>query len=153
MNDKDSDKEAHSCDVAFIVLLHTVDSLYSADICIRCCDVINWQPPIRCVRDRIVTKLLFLVKRNRFQWRKEHRVILNSFGVTVSFCACLSLAGYATINDSYSNDIVALFVTINFLCDPLMYFYFNYGLENRDNVRRSRMVNGRRNYHRNTTNV
>ena len=37
----------------------------------------------------IAMKIYLLLKKKQFSWNKEHRVLLNSFGVTISFFACL----------------------------------------------------------------
>ena len=95
----------------------------------------------------IAIKCFFLVKRNQFQWRQEHRVILNSFGVTVSFFACLSTSAVRAMNSKYFFDTSISTATINMLCDPLLYFYFSYWLAKRDGRRRSRRVDGQENAH------
>ena len=87
----------------------------------------------------ITVKVYKLLKTKRFDWHKEHRILLNSTGVTLSFFACLSPYGYASISRSMSKDFTfyASFVSINFLFDPLLYFYFSYWLSRRD-AQRSR---------------
>ena len=90
----------------------------------------------------IAMKIFLLLKKKQFFWNKEHRVLLNSFGVTISFFACLfpfalvaTSSGFAKLID---RELALSFISINFITDPLLYFYFSYWLSKRDEMRRIR---------------
>lgn len=87
----------------------------------------------------IAVKICMMLRKNDFEWRKEHRVLLNSFGVTVSFFASLSPAGYYFAqNNEVHIDCLLMSMSMNFLLDPLLYFYFSYWLSKRDERRARR---------------
>ena len=93
-----------------------------------------------CAYAIIATKICILSKTSQSPTYKEHRVLLNSFGVAITFFGCmLPLAGALTgveIFQSMDGYLVLSFITTNFLADPLLYFYFSYWLSKRDEMRR-----------------
>ena len=90
----------------------------------------------------IAAKICHLLKKKQYSWNKEHRVLLNSFGVTISFFLCLLPYALAATNSEFAKRIdqrfAISFVPINFFTDPLLYFYFSYWLGKRDEMRRIR---------------
>ena len=92
----------------------------------------------------ITIKIFHSLKKRQFDWKKEHRVLLNSFGVTISYFACLSPLAYnqlGSINTAaFVWSIHLSIVAINFLLDPILYFYFSYFLSKKDERRRNRVL-------------
>ena len=89
----------------------------------------------------IAIKICILVKKKQFVWNKEHRVLLNSFGVTISLFACLlPFAFHETSNEHISEEFVNSLLSINFLIDPLLYFYFSYWLSKRDEYNNNNII-------------
>ena len=89
----------------------------------------------------IAVKSFLLVKKKQFNWKAEHRVLLKSFGVTISYFACFSPYAYFTLmKRSFSAneyDFIMTLTLTNFVLDPLFYFYFSYWLNRRDENRRN----------------
>ena len=90
----------------------------------------------------IAAKICILSKNSQSTRNKEKRVLLNSFGVAITFCGCmLPYACYATRIEVFQHVhryLAHSFISINFLADPLLYFYFSYWLSKRDEMRRIR---------------
>ena len=88
----------------------------------------------------IAMKICHLLKKKQFSWNKEHRVLLNSFGVTISFFACLLPFALVVTNSEFAKwmdpELPLAFLSINFITDPLVYFYFSYWLGKRDEMGR-----------------
>ena len=91
----------------------------------------------------IAVKICLLVKKRHFNWRREHCVLLNSLGVTITYFACLSPIGHLQLKStsiiSEAGSLPLSLIPINFLLDPLFYFYFSYWLDKRDEARRNRV--------------
>ena len=90
----------------------------------------------------IATKICILSKTSQCATNNERRIILNSFGVAITFFGCLLPLAFNLIGVKVFLNIdfhLALsFITINFIADPLLYFYFSYWLGKRDERRRIR---------------
>ena len=93
-----------------------------------------------CMYFMLAFKMCQMLKTNRYELRREHRALLNALGVTVSFFACLSPAGYARITSSLHQSFFFSFASINFLLDPLLYFYMSFWLKRRDDRRAANAV-------------
>ena len=95
----------------------------------------------------IAVKIFLLLKRKQFDWKNEHRVLLNSVGVTISYFACFSPYASLTITGRNNKQTIHNFLLsitmVNFLLDPFFYFYFSYWNTRRVENRRNRMNNGR----------
>ena len=93
-----------------------------------------------CAYIIIAMKICLLVKKKQFAWNKEHRVLLNSFGVTLTFFACLLPYAFREtrleLSKNINEKLAGLLFSVNFLADPLFYFYFSYWLSKRDEQRR-----------------
>ena len=89
----------------------------------------------------ITVKICLLLKKKQFDWKSEHRVLLNSFGVTISYFACFSPYAYLTLKrkkvSSRDYGLIMSISLVNFVLDPLFYFYFSYWLNRRDENRRN----------------
>ena len=89
----------------------------------------------------ITVKICLLLRKKKFNWKTEHRVLLNSFGVTISYFACFSPYAYLTLMkeklSSTKKDLIMASALVNFVLDPLLYFYFSYWLNRRDVNRRN----------------
>ena len=95
----------------------------------------------------IAVKIFLLLKKKQFDWKNEHRVLLNSVGVTVSYFACFSPYAALTImgrtNTQNDYDFLLSITMVNILLDPFFYFYFSYWNTRRVENRRNRMNHGR----------
>ena len=95
-----------------------------------------------CVYALIAAKICILSKNSQSARNKEHRVLLNSFGVAITFFGCmLPFACLAIRIEAFQhlNFYLALsLIAINFLADPLLYFYFSHWLSKQDELRRIR---------------
>ena len=95
-----------------------------------------------CAYAIIAIKICILSKTSQNATNKERRVFLNSFGVAITFFGCMfPLAGlFSRIKVVHDIDpfLALSIITINFLADPLLYFYFSYWLGKRDERRRIR---------------
>ena len=95
----------------------------------------------------IAVKIFLLLKKKQFDWKNEHRVLLNSVGVTISYFAFFSPYAASTMtarNHKQTEYEFLLSITlINFLLDPLFYFYFSYWNNRRIENRRNRKNHGR----------
>ena len=87
----------------------------------------------------IAMKILLLLKKKQYSWNREHRVLLNSLGLTISFFVCLLPYALDATSSEFAKwidpQLGISFVSINFLTDPLLYFYFSYWLGKRDKMR------------------
>ena len=87
----------------------------------------------------IAMKILLLLKKKQYSWNREHRVLLNSLGLTISFFVCLLPYALDATSSEFAKwinpQLGISFVSINFLTDPLLYFYFSYWLGKRDEMR------------------
>ena len=90
----------------------------------------------------IATKICILSKTSQSATNNERRVILNSFGVAITFFGCLLPLAFILIGVKVFLNIgphlALFFIKINFIADPLLYFYFSYWLGKRDERRRIR---------------
>ena len=90
----------------------------------------------------IAVKICILSRNSQSAVKKEYRVLVNSFGVAVTFFGCMLPLAFILIRVKVFRNIdfhLALsFITINFLADPLLYFYFSYWLSKRDEMKRVR---------------
>ena len=95
-----------------------------------------------CTYAMIATRICILSKTSQSATNNEHRVLFNSFGVAITFFGCmLPFACFITGIEVFQNidfHLALSFITINFLADPLLYFYFSYWLSKRDEMRRIR---------------
>ena len=89
----------------------------------------------------ITVKICILLKKKQFHSKTEHRVLLNSFGVTISYFACFSPYAYLTLmREKFSAreySLITAITLVNFVLDPLFYFYFSHWLNRRDENRRN----------------
>lgn len=83
----------------------------------------------------IVAKIYMLLKRKNFEWKKEHRILLNAVGVTVSFFVCVAPYGYKLAAGKKGKQVLFSLTNINVLLDPLFYYYLSYWLNQRDERR------------------
>ena len=93
-----------------------------------------------CMYFMLAFKMCQMLKTNRSELRREYRALLNALGVTVSFFACFSPAGYALMDEFSSVLFFFSFASINFLFDPLLYFYMSFWLQRRDERRAASAV-------------
>ena len=91
----------------------------------------------------IAIKVVHLKRQSTLKWRKERLVLINSLAVTVSFLACLlpfsiSLIWYDTMQ-KYSY-VLASFIAVKLLLDPVLYFYVSFWKSKREAKRRFRLL-------------
>ena len=95
-----------------------------------------------CAYIIIAVKISLLRKRKQFASKKEHRVLLNSLGVTISFFACLlpfaCQQAFSQVSSRVDYQLALSIMPVNFIADPLLYFYFSYWLAKRDKIKRIR---------------
>ena len=95
-----------------------------------------------CVYLLIAAKICILSKNSQSARNKEHRVLLNSFGVAITFFGCMLPVACFLIGINFFQHVhrylAVSFISINFVADPLLYFYFSYWLSKRDEMRRIR---------------
>ena len=95
-----------------------------------------------CVYALIAAKIYILSKNSQAARNKEHRVLLNSFGVAITFFGCMlpyaCMATNVKVFQHVHRYLAVSFISINFVADPLLYFYFSYWLSKRDEMRRTR---------------
>ena len=89
----------------------------------------------------IMMTVKICLRKKQFHWKAEHRALLNSIGVTISYFVCLSPYAYSTLikgNVSAKEyDLTTTITLLNFVLDPLFYFYFSFWLNRRDEKRRN----------------
>ena len=95
-----------------------------------------------CVYALIAANICILSNNSQSARNKEHRVLLNSFGVAITFFGCMlpfaCLATKIEVFQDHDYYLALSFISINFVADPLLYFYFSYWLSKRDEMRRMR---------------
>ena len=82
----------------------------------------------------IAIRIALSMKKKRFKWNKEHRVLLNAFIVTVS-----NIGLIIPIAIHFKNVPIAIgeiMVLVKLFVDPLCYFYLSYWLAKRDESKR-----------------
>ena len=121
--------------VAFVLFEHKKDNPMNGII------IITFGGILLSIYIMITVKICLLLKKKQFDWKAEHRVLLNSFGVTISYFACFSPYAYLTLMkgnaSSVEFDLFMAITLVNFVLDPLFYFYLSYWLNRRDENRRN----------------
>ena len=120
-----------------VVMVRIKDTFFMLGLVILASGVI-----VCCAYAMVAVKICMLLIKKRFVWNKEQRVLLNSFGVTISFFLCFLPFAFRESGGELSRHIqrplASSFMPINFVADPLLYFYFSYWLSKRDEIRRIR---------------
>ena len=87
-----------------------------------------------CAYALIAVKICILSQNSQSATNKEYRVLLNSFGVSITFFGCMLPFACREIKikvfQNIDNYLAFSFTTINLLADPLLYFLSAIGLAN-----------------------